>query len=325
MPNQPPNPLVLLIDDSADVHRLLRVRLRHEQIRLIDATNAREGLEMAKREPPATILLDLDMPDTDGFEVLRALKEDSSTNAIPVIVLSAMSSSEDKVTAFDLGATDYVTKPFDLAELRARLRAALRLDQLLHLLADRANVDGLTGLGNRAHFNKRWAEKVAECRRHPMPLALAMCDVDHFKRVNDTYGHPAGDEVLQGVAKLLQSECREIDVPCRYGGEEFALIMPATGTAEAGIVAERVRESLTRIIWPRHPEHRITISIGLVGCDGSIGEATAAQWLEQADRNLYTAKHGGRNRIVATDLDGRGRWTTHSTGRDTPPTQAKAA
>ncbi|MFN7020298.1 MAG: diguanylate cyclase [Phycisphaerales bacterium] len=325
MPNQPPNPLVLLIDDSVDVHRLLRVRLRHEQIRLIDATNAREGLEMAKKEPPATILLDLDMPDTDGFEVLRALKEDTSTNAIPVIVLSAMSSSEDKVTAFDLGATDYVTKPFDLAELRARLRAALRLDQLLHLLADRANVDGLTGLGNRAHFNKRWAEKVAECRRHPMPLALAMCDVDHFKRVNDTYGHPAGDEVLQGVAKLLQSECREIDVPCRYGGEEFALIMPATSTAEAGIVAERVRESLTRIIWPRHPEHRITVSIGLVGCAGSIGEATAAEWLEQADRNLYTAKHEGRNRIVATELDGRGRWTTHISGQDSPPSQAKAA
>lgn len=325
MPNPSDNPRVLLIDDSIDVHRLLKVRLRHEQIRLVDALNARDGLELAKKEPPATILLDLDMPDTDGFEVLRALKEDSTTNSIPVIVLSAMSSSEDKVTAFDLGATDYVTKPFDLAELRARLRAALRLDQLLHLLADRANVDGLTGLGNRAHFNKRWAEKVAECRRHPMPLALAMCDVDHFKRVNDTYGHPAGDEVLQGVAKMLQSECREIDVACRYGGEEFALIMPATSTPDALVVAERVREALMRVIWPRHPEHQITMSIGLVGSSGGIGEATAANWLEQADRNLYSAKRDGRNRVVSSELDSSVRWTSRAS--DAPPadSQAKAA
>jgi diguanylate cyclase (GGDEF)-like protein len=216
-----------------------------------------------------------------------------------------MSSSEDKVTAFDLGATDYVTKPFDLAELRARLRAALRLDGLLHLLADRADVDGLTGLGNRAHFNKRWAEKVAECRRYPSPLSLAMMDIDFFKRINDTYGHPAGDEVLHGVARLLQAECREPDVACRFGGEEFTLIMPSTPTADAVRVAERIREALHRMVWARHPEHQVTISIGLVGSAGGEeagGDASAQHWIEAADKNLYTAKHSGRNRVVSSEL-----------------------
>jgi len=303
VPSNTENPLVLLIDDSVDVHRLLQVRLRHEQIRLVGKTSGREGLEEGKRVRPSTILLDLDMPDMDGFEVLRALKEDANTNTVPVIVLSAMSSSEDKVTAFDLGATDYVTKPFDLAELRARLRAALRLDQLLHLLAERANVDGLTGLGNRAHYNQRWNEKVAETRRYPSPLSLAMIEIDFFKRINDTYGHPAGDEVLQGVAKLLQTECREIDVACRYGGEEFTLIMPSTPTTDALRVTERIREAMMRIVWARHPEHTVTMSIGLVGSNGGqIGDVTPEAWLEAADKNLYHAKHNGRNRVVATEL-----------------------
>lgn len=315
MPPTAENPLVLLIDDSIDVHRLLQVRLRHEQIRLVGTTKPAEGLEMARKERPAVLLLDLDMPEIDGFELLRQVKDDATTNNIPVIVLSALSSSEDKVTAFDLGATDYVTKPFDLAELRARLRAALRLDSLLHLLAERADVDGLTGLGNRAHYNKRWAEKVAECRRYPNPLSLAMIDVDFFKRVNDTYGHPAGDEVLQGVAKLLQSESRTPDVPCRFGGEEFALIMPSTGPADALVVAERIREALMNLTWPRHAEHRVTMSIGLVGTDGPCDQITPEKWLELADKNLYTAKHSGRNKVVATEL---------TTGRRLDPAPASA-
>ncbi len=295
-------PVVLLIDDSVDVHRLLQVRLRHEQLALVGCTRSREALDQAKSIRPSAILLDLDMPDMDGFELLRALKDDSATQAIPVIILSGLHGSEDKVTAFDLGATDYVTKPFDLAELRARLRAALRLDHLLRLLADRADVDGLTGLGNRAHFDKRWTEKVAECKRYGHPLSLAMLDVDFFKRINDTWGHPAGDEVLQRVARLLQRECRTPDVLCRYGGEEFALIMPNTGPRDAQSVAERIRLAMEQTTWPRHPNQPITLSIGLAGTDGPTGNISAEQWLELADRNLYAAKRAGRNRIVSSDV-----------------------
>ena len=295
-------PVVLLVDDSVDVHRLLRARLRHEQIELVGTTNGAEAVALAQRHKPATILLDIDMPGMDGFEVLRALKDDPAANNIPIIVLSGKAGSEDKVTAFDLGATDYVTKPFDLAELRARLRAALRLDRLLRLLAERAEVDGLTGLGNRAAFDKRWAEKVAESRRYGSSLSLALLDIDFFKRINDTYGHPAGDQVLVGLAQCLQSESRSPDISCRYGGEEFALIMPSTGPAEAQVVAERIRAALATLVWSRHPDSPITVSVGLVGSSGAIGDVTPERWIEAADRNLYAAKRSGRNRCIAADL-----------------------
>lgn len=307
MPNvEQKQPVVLLIDDSVDVQRLLLARLRHEQIKIIGTTKGCEGVDLARVHQPATILLDLDMPDMDGFEVLRALKDDPLTHNVPVIVLSGKQESEDKVTAFDLGATDYVTKPFDLAELRARLRAAMRLDHLLRLLAERADVDGLTGLGNRAAFNKRWAEKIAEARRYNLPLSLALLDVDYFKRINDTYGHPAGDLVLVGLAQLLQRESRIPDIACRYGGEEFALIMPSTSPADAHIVCERIRVALMKQNWPRHPDTNVTVSMGLAGASGGdhgVGEMSPEQWVEIADRNLYTAKRSGRNRIVGTDLN----------------------
>ncbi|HYE02807.1 MAG TPA: diguanylate cyclase [Phycisphaerales bacterium] len=296
-------PLVLLIDDSVDVHRLLQARLRHEHISLVVAASGSEAVQALKSFRPATILLDLDMPEMDGFELLRVIKEDVSTNNIPVIVLSGLQGSEDKVAAFDLGATDYVTKPFDMAELRARLRAALRMHQLLRLLADRADVDGLTGLGNRAHFDKRLAETISETHRYQRPLALAMLDVDHFKRINDTFGHPAGDEVLQVLAGLLLRQSRQHDVCCRYGGEEFAMIMPGTGPADAVQVAERIRRAVAELAWSRHPETSITISVGIAGSDGHCGPMTATQWIEAADRSLYAAKHAGRDRVVAANLD----------------------
>ncbi len=295
-------PVVLLVDDSVDVHRLLQARLKHEQIQLMGATSGADALQMAEKLKVSCIMLDLDMPGMDGFEVLRALKDRPNTHSVPVIVLSGLNSSDDKVTAFDLGATDYVTKPFDLSELRARLRASLRLYHLLTLLAERADVDGLTGLGNRAHFNKRWAEQVAEATRYGHPLSLAMLDVDFFKKINDTYGHPAGDEVLQRIAALLQAMCRQYDVPCRFGGEEFALIMPNTGPGDAAKVAERIRLEIGGLTFPRHAEHKITASIGIAGTDGGTGSTTAEQWLELSDQGLYQAKRTGRNKVVVSSL-----------------------
>lgn len=294
-------PVVLVIDDSADVHRLLKARLRHEELVLVTASSGREGLRSAKVARPAIILLDLDMPDMDGFEVLRRLKDDGATLEIPIIVLSGLQSAQDKVTAFDLGAVDYITKPFNLTELRVRVRSALRMHRLVQMLAQRAHIDGLTGLWNRAHFDRRWEEEVSGCTRHRRPLSLAMIDIDYFKSVNDNYGHPAGDAVLQGIGRILARESRQSDVACRYGGEEFALVMPDTPTEDALIVCDRVRATIEQASWPRHPERTVTASIGLAGCS-SPGDITAAQWIEAADRNLYAAKQGGRNRVVHADL-----------------------
>lgn len=294
-------PLVLLVDDSDDVHRLLRARLKQEEIRLASAHGGAEALEQARMQDPALVLLDLDMPGMDGFEVLRRLKDDSKTVSIAVIVLSGLQGAQDKVTAFDLGAVDYVTKPFDFTELRVRVRSALRLHKLLQLLAQRAQLDGLTGLWNRRFFDQRWTEEVARSIRHGKPLSVALLDVDHFKSVNDTFGHPAGDAVLQGVARLVQQMCRSTDVACRYGGEEFVIVMPETGPEDAKVLCERIRTAIEGATWPRHPQRTITASLGVAGTSGLTSESLES-WVEQADKALYSAKHAGRNRVVCADL-----------------------
>lgn len=295
-------PTILVVDDSPDVHRLLSARLKSEPIELICAGDGPTGLSKAQELRPTVILLDIDMPIMDGFEVLRRLKDDAITHDIPVIVLSGMQSPQDKVTAFDLGAIDYICKPFDLTELRARVRAAVRSSKLVQMLAQRAQIDGLTGLYNRAHFDARWREELAGCQRHERSIALAVIDCDHFKSINDTYGHPAGDEVLSGVADILQRECRTSDVPCRYGGEEFCLIMPDTDAKDAHIVCERIRRAIEDTSWTRHPERKVTVSIGLVGASAPSPQESPAKWLEMSDKNLYAAKQNGRNRTVVTDL-----------------------
>lgn len=299
-------PIVLIIDDSEDVHRLLKARLRSEAVEILSATSGREGLEMARSQPPATILLDLDMPVMHGFAVLRELKNDQTLANVPVIVLSGADHSEDKVTAFEIGAADYVTKPFDFAELRARLRASVRLSGLVKLLEERADVDGLTELGNRAAFNRRWAMEVLENIRYGKTLSLAMMDADHFKKVNDGYGHPAGDEVLITIGRIVRRICRATDVVCRYGGEEFVLIMPHTGPNDAVSVCERIREAVEAQVWPRHPEHKVTISMGVVGAEGAVPGASAEAWLEGADKALYAAKKAGRNRVVLGRVESAG-------------------
>lgn len=295
-------PVVLVIDDSQDVHRLLRARLRSEDLDLISADNGADGIAAARAKAPAIVLLDLDMPDVDGFEVLRALKDDRRTLEIPVIVLSGLQNAQDKVTAFDLGAVDYITKPFDLMELRCRVRAALRLHFLVQMLSQRAQIDGLTGLWNRAFFDRRWDEEFARSERHQRSVALAMLDLDHFKSINDTYGHPAGDTVLQVFSKTIQRESRNTDISCRYGGEEFALIMPDTTPADAAGVCERIRAAVAAVTWSRHPERTVTVSAGVAG-GVPIAGVTAEQWIEAADRQLYAAKRSGRNKVVLLDTD----------------------
>ncbi len=298
-------PTVLLIDDSQFVHRLLDARLRSESILLRSAEDGKMGIEMAIEHSPALILLDLDMPVMDGFETLRFLKDDPRTRDIPVIVLSGMNSSQDKVAAFDLGAIDFVTKPFELTELRARVRSSLKMYALLQMLAQKAQIDGLSELFNRAYFDDRLRTEFDRSMRHGQALSVAMIDIDHFKPINDTYGHPAGDTVITGVAKLITRETRSIDIACRYGGEEFAIIMPETEPIRALQVCDRIRMYCEQMTWSRHPSRAVTISIGIVGKrEGESVQTTPEAWVEMTDRNLYDAKQSGRNRVKATGLGG---------------------
>ncbi|MBL4590354.1 MAG: diguanylate cyclase [Phycisphaerales bacterium] len=294
-------PLVLLVDDSKFVHRLLVTRLRSESITLHSEYDGKAGLEFAIANSPALIMLDLDMPIMDGFETLRNLKDNPITKDIPVIVLSGNSATQDKVTAFDLGAVDFICKPFELTELRARLRVSLQLHSVMQMLAQKAMIDGLTGLYNRAMFDQRWQEEYERCVRHGHPMSLVMIDIDNFKSINDGYGHPAGDAVISGLARMMITEVRKSDVACRYGGEEFSIILPETSPEDALAICERIRIQCEKTVWPNHPGRTVTISIGIAGTSV---EATLDrdQWLGQADKNLYAAKNAGRNQTRVTDF-----------------------
>lgn len=304
-------PILLLIDDSPEVHRLLEVRLRSEDLTIRAVGNGAEGIELAGSLLPDLILLDLHMPGMDGFQVLRRLKEDPTTVEIPVIVISGNSDTENKVRGLDLGAIDYVCKPFNLSELKARVRAAMRISHLMRLLAQRAQIDGLTGLWNRQYFDERLTDEIGMAERNGDPLSLALCDLDHFKSLNDTYGHAAGDATLQGFARILVANLRQHDVACRYGGEEFGLILRETSAEDAASLMNRIREVLAGTDWPRHPDRRVTASFGVCRCspaelaNPNRNQAVLAM-IERADRALYAAKQSGRNRVVIDD-EGSGR------------------
>ncbi len=293
----PCQPTLLIIDDSPDIHRLLIARLKHENLRFVSAMDGYEGVRLAEEQQPAAVLLDLDMPERDGFATLRELKENPLTSRIPVIILSSTDNVQTKVAGLDLGAEDYITKPFNTAELRARIRAVLRIHSLMRMLEQRAQLDPLTGLWNRQHLERRLREEIESSRRHNHPLTLALADLDHFKRVNDTHGHPAGDAVLEGFASLLTHNLRSCDIPCRYGGEEFAVLLRDTPAEAARHVLERIREALAHTRWPKHPELPVTCSFGL--CDDShVQSSDPATWIDAADQALYAAKRAGRNRII---------------------------
>ena len=290
-------PVLLLIDDSPSIHRLLGFKLKKEGLEFITAFSGIEGLEIARRQPPSLILLDLNMPEMDGFQVLRELKNDPRTIQIPVIVLSGSTEATEKVRAFDLGAMDYVCKPFDVHELRARISSALRIHRLMEMLSRRAQIDGLTGLWNRSYFNDRLAAELSNKDRTGSQLALALCDLDHFKILNDTFGHPAGDAVLEGFAGILAHTLRSYDIACRYGGEEFAIILPDTSLAQAQGVCERVRIAVEENRWPNYPDIRTSVSFGLT-VTGLDGRNEPAAWVEAADQAMYESKSRGRNRIT---------------------------
>lgn len=288
---------VLIVDDSVDIHRLLKIRLRDQNLDIITASTAAEGLRLAREVLPDLVLLDIDLPDKSGFEVLGDIKADPATHDLAVIFVSGSVDSQDKVRGFDLGAVDYVTKPFDMAELRARVRSALRTQRLVRMLAQRAHLDGLTGLWNRAHLDVRLSECVDAARRHGRHLSLVMADIDHFKELNDTYGHPFGDHVLQEMANMLEEIARSEDIVCRYGGEEFAVILCETDHVEARGVAERFRSRIEGAIWQEHEQLRVTASFGVSSLSLLTIKSPEAL-LNSTDTALYEAKRTGRNHVV---------------------------
>lgn len=297
-------PKVLAIDDSELIHRLLQVRLQYENLELHGAVTAEEGMRLARELRPDVILLDIEMEGKDGFQVLQELKADPDLQDIPVIFISATASMEDRVRALDLGAVDFVGKPFEVVELKARVRSALRVQHLVKMLAQKAQVDGLTGLWNRTYFDRRLAQEFSEAIRFGRPLSLVMCDIDGFKRLNDQHGHPFGDHVLEVFAKILQSG-RVSDVACRYGGEEFGVILPNIPAHEAMDVADRYRRALEGHVWSGVEGLRVTVSLGVADIASLSAETRSPEeLLAEADAALYRAKSAGRNRVECNSMRG---------------------
>src|SRR5450432_381499 len=286
---------VLIIDDSPAIHTLLHARLRDEPVALHSANSGDEGLAMASSLAPDLILLDVDMPDPNGFEVCKRIKADPRLAATPIIFLTGAATTEQKIQGLELGAMDYITKPFDPAELRARVRGALRLKFLMDLLTQKAQIDALTGLWNRRYFDQRLEAEISLAKRSRRPLGILMLDLDHFKSINDRYGHPMGDEVLRRVGAQLAASVRTEDIVCRYGGEEFAIVAPNI-SAGALQLAERLRSAIEKMSFSfGGHDVKVTVSIGAAGVDDSPTQAL----LVQADSALYRAKQNGRNRVEA--------------------------
>lgn len=297
---------ILVVDDSPDNLEVLATRLRFRGYQVDTASSGKEALEQVSQSPPDLVLLDVMMPDIDGYEVTRHIKSDPNLPFIPVILVTARDSTQDKVAGLDAGADDYLTKPLNFPELEARVRSMLRIKELQHELEEKNKEleqlsisDGLTGLYNHRHIQEVVHEEYERARRTGEPLSVVMLDFDHFKRVNDAYGHQVGDRVLQEMAEILRKTAREIDKLGRYGGEEFIAVLPETDAEDATTFAERVRERVARHPFAvgRAEPLQLTISAGTATYPYP-GVYNPRTLVQRADQALYAAKRAGRNCVV---------------------------
>lgn len=308
---------ILVVDDNPQNLRLLIAILSMRGYKVRPAPSGSIALESAFSTPPDLILLDIMMPEMNGYEVCQKLKESELTSSVPVIFISAIDAVADKVKAFEMGAVDYITKPFQAEEILARVNTHLSLRRTQKMLEEEielrkeseerlkvislkyqkmATQDYLTGVSNRRFFMERAQEELSRANRYTHPLTFMMMDIDHFKNINDTYGHHAGDQVLKNVASICTDNLRVHDLFGRIGGEEFSAMLPETNLNDAIVVAERIRKSVEDAEWVIDGKKvSCTISIGMSQLNDD--SETLDNLMKKADEALYLAKSSGRNCI----------------------------
>lgn len=270
-----------------------------------DTIIAKNGEQALKRIQSATrpdiVLLDIMMPEMDGYEVCRRLKADPRTENIPVIFISALNQPGDEEKGLELGAVDYISKPFSPTLVKLRVRNHLRLKRQSDILHNLALIDGLTGIPNRRRFDEYLGQQWRNAVTNNLPLSLIMMDIDFFKHYNDTYGHTAGDDCLRTVAQsLVDAVSRETDLVARYGGEEFVCLLPDTDAEGAAKIGAQLREAVLALEAPHDQSQvapHVTLSLGAATMVPNPDE-TPTSLVEQADKLLYSAKQQGRNRLL---------------------------
>jgi two-component system, cell cycle response regulator len=300
---------ILVVDDNQDNIEIIATRLRFRGYEILEASDGAQALEQVTDHAPDLILLDVMLPDIDGYEISRRIKGSPDLPFIPIILVTARDSTQDKVQGLDAGADDYLTKPINFPELEARVRSMLRIKRLQDELElknrelERLSIsDGLTGLYNHRHIHDLLAEEYERVERTRDCMSVAMFDLDRFKTVNDTYGHQAGDKVLVALADILRETARDIDRLGRYGGEEFIALLPETCIDDAAVFVERVRREVSRHhfdIGRDEPLH-MTLSAGVATYPHDLVDSLETL-VKLADQALYAAKAGGRDRIVRFD------------------------
>ena len=289
---------VLVIDDDESVHTVTDAALEGVVDRVLHALRPEDGIRMALDAPPSAVLLDINLPTMSGLQVCRHLKECAGTRDVPIVFLTVAKGTKQVARALDCGGTDYITKPFEIIELQARVRAALRTKRLIDMLKEQARIDALTGLGNRAAMEDALQAATAAYERNGQSLALLMLDLDRFKDVNDEYGHGVGDEVLRRVGAAIRMSCRPYDVACRYGGDEFAIILQQAKDKGARRAGRRVIESVRQLMVPAGEGMlRVTCSGGLVRAAGDPLKVQPDLLIKAADQALYQAKEQGRDQL----------------------------
>jgi two-component system, cell cycle response regulator len=296
---------ILIADDSIVSRHLLEATLRKWGYDVMVACDGAEALELLQREDaPNLIILDWMMPGMTGVEVCRRIRERDSEPYTYILLLTSKSQKEDLIEGMEAGADDYITKPFDQNELQVRLRAGNRLvdlqAQLLKAredLREQATHDSLTRLWNRSSILAQLGRELARSARDSRPLGVVIVDLDHFKQINDTYGHLAGDAVLREAARRMQTGIRQYDSLGRYGGEEFLILFPGCNEAESCALADRLRRQLTQTeMSVNESALRVTASFGVTIAEP--GElCTEEALIRKADEALYMAKKSGRNRV----------------------------
>ena len=298
--------LIAIVDDDAAIRRLVRLFLTRSGYEVMEFAAGEEARRQLHSAPWDLAILDRRLPDMDGVVLCHELKSDPELRNRYIIMLTGEADQEDKVEGLDLGADDYITKPFQPAELLARIRAAKRIVDLQKELLETNKrlellsiTDGLTKLYNHRYFQDEMARAFEESQRYQRPLSLAIIDIDFFKKINDTYGHAVGDEVLKCVAKIFQESIRATDLAARYGGEEFAVMMPETELQDAITFAEKIRALIeeTPFRTSAGPLHA-TVSVGVASVPHTKIHA-AKGVVVAADKALYRAKRSGRNRVEA--------------------------